>query len=482
MTLLSFGLFLCMFVVIGLLSVLHKKPTGADYLLASHSVKPWLVALSAIATNNSGYMFIGMIGFTYTYGLSSIWLMIGWIVGDFLSSLLVHKKLRVTTEATNKHSFAGALSAWHGADYRRLRLLGGVLTVLFLGTYAAAQLNAGSKALHVLFGWDYGVGAIVGAVIVLLYCFAGGIRASIWTDAAQSLVMIGAMCLMLQVSLERIGGWSAFGVALASVSPAYMAWFPTELSFDGVMGPVLFVLGWLFAGAAVIGQPHIMVRFMAMDDPAHMRRVRLYYYSWFTAFYAVTICVGLAARLLLPETANFDAELALPTLAGQLLPPALTGLVLAGLFAATISTADSQILSCTAAITRDFPFRGLHGYTATKFATAAVTALALAIALGRNESVFSLVLIAWSALASAFGPLMIAYALDQKPGENLAIAMTVVGVATVIVWRYLGWDQSIVYEVMPGMLSGLVTFQIGKMLGFSETVRSAQLEPLGEPR
>jgi sodium/proline symporter len=341
MTLLSFGCFLLVFVAIGLLSVLRRQETGVDYLLCSHSVQPWLVALSAIATNNSGYMFIGMIGFTYTYGLSSIWLMIGWISGDFLASLLVHRKLRVTTEKQSTHSFAGALSTWHGSNYRLLRMLGGTITVLFLGTYAAAQLNAGSKALFVVFGWEYGVGAVVGAVIVLLYCFAGGIRASIWTDAAQSIVMIGAMATMLWMALERIGGWQGFGTALTNVSPQYMDWFPNDLFLAGWAGPVLFVAGWLFAGAAVIGQPHIMVRFMAMDDPDRMWRVRVYYYGWFTAFYAITICVGLAARLLLPETANFDAELALPTLAGQLLPPVLTGLVLAGLFAATISTADS---------------------------------------------------------------------------------------------------------------------------------------------
>ena len=461
MTLLSFAFFLLGFVVIGLLSALRREQTGVDYLLASHSVKPWMVGLSAIATNNSGYMFIGMIGYTYTYGLSSIWLMVGWIVGDFLTSLLVHKKLRVTTEEQRKHSFAGALSAWHGTDYQLLRLLGGILTVLFLGAYAAAQLNAGSKALYVLLDWEYGVGAVVGAVIVLLYCFAGGIRASIWTDAAQSIVMISAMGLMLWVGLREIGGWEAFGESLVAVSPQYMDWFPPDLSIAGIAGPVLFISGWLFAGAAVIGQPHIMVRFMTMDNPEHMWRVRGWYYGWFTAFYAITICVGLAARLLLPVASDFDAELALPTLAGQLLPPVWTGLVLAGLFAATISTADSVILSCTAAVTRDFPYRRFHSYPATKLATVSVTALALAIALSGNESVFSLVLIAWSALASAFGPLLIVYSLNYKPSEGLALTMTLTGVAVVLLWRYFGWDQTIVYEVMPGMLSGLAVFLVG---------------------
>ena len=169
-------------------------------------------------------MFIGMIGFTYTYGLSSVWLMVGWIAGDFLMSLVVHKKLRVTTQQQQVHSFGGALSTWHGVDYRKLRLLSGILTVLLLGTYAAAQLNAGSKALYVLFGWEYGAGAIVGSVIVLLYCFAGGIRASIWTDAAQSAVMIGAMALLLWVALQEIGGWPAIVPALSEVSPDYMNW------------------------------------------------------------------------------------------------------------------------------------------------------------------------------------------------------------------------------------------------------------------
>ncbi len=471
MTLLSFGFFLLLFVLVGLLSARRREPTGVDYLLASQRVKPWLVGLSAVATNNSGYMFIGMIGYTYTSGLSSVWLMVGWIVGDFVTSLLVHRKLRVATEARRQHSFAGVLSAWHGTDYPRLQALGGLLTIVFLGAYAAAQFNAGSKALFVLFGWEYGVGAVVGAVIVLLYCFAGGIRASIWTDAAQSLVMISAMGLMLWVGLRELGGWQAFGAALGDVSPGFMDCFPERAAFGGMVGSVLFVLGWLLAGVAVIGQPHIMVRFMALDDPGQMWRVRCYYYGWYIAFYALTICVGLAARLLLPDTAEFDAELALPTLAGELLPPLLTGLVLAGLFAATISTADSVILSCTAAFTRDFSSHRFRSYAATKLATALVTLLALGIALSRTESVFNLVLIAWSALASAFGPLLLVYALNQKPTEELALAMMLVGIGVVLLWRSLGWHETVVYEVMPGMLSGLALFALGRWLGRSAPAR-----------
>ena len=240
----SFGAFLLLFVIIGILSTLKNRHTSVDYLLAGHSVKPWLVALSAVATNNSGYMFVGMIGYTYSVGLSSVWLMIGWIFGDFLASTFIHKRLRVTTEKERVLSFAGVLSRWHGTDYRILRIVCGIITVAFLGTYAAAQLNAGSKALHVLFDWDYSVGAIIGAVMVLLYCFAGGIRASIWTDAAQSFVMIVAMGLLFFVAVSEIGGVSAFSTGLDNVSPSYMDLFPSNLPFGGIAGPFLFVLGW----------------------------------------------------------------------------------------------------------------------------------------------------------------------------------------------------------------------------------------------
>ncbi|MDD9901466.1 MAG: sodium/proline symporter [Alphaproteobacteria bacterium] len=460
----SFAVFLLLFVLVGVLSARKRKETSMDYLLASHNVKPWLVALSAVATNNSGYMFVGQIGFTYVAGLSSIWLMIGWILGDFLMSFLVHKRLRTASEERNALSFAGVLSQWQGGDYKYVRLLGGIITLAFLSIYAAAQLNAGSKALHVLFGWDYAAGAIIGAVIVLLYCLASGIRASIWTDAAQSFVMIGAMGLMLAMSVSALGGWAHFLAQLDDVSPIYMNWLPQDLPLGGFAGPALFVLGWFFAGIGVIGQPHIMVRFMAMDDPARMRRTRMYYYSWYVLFYLMTIAVALAARILLPAADVFDAELALPSLAQQLLPPVFVGLVLAGLFAATMSTADSQILSCTAALTHDLSGGKLkNSYVANKVATAGVTLFALVVALSDNDSVFALIIFAWSGLAAAFAPLLIVLAFGCRVPQGLAVTMMLSGVSTAVAWQKMGYGD-IIYEAAPGIVAGLLIFGAGKLL------------------
>ncbi|MEM0951912.1 MAG: sodium/proline symporter [Cyanobacteria bacterium P01_H01_bin.74] len=454
----SFLLFLLFFVVIGVLSSLKNKHTTDDYLLAGQNVKPWLVALSAVATNNSGYMFIGMIGYTYTMGISSVWMMIGWVLGDLLASGFIHKRLRIASARENVLSFSSVLSNWHGTDFKWLRLLGGLITIGFLGAYAAAQLNAGSKALHVLFGWDYSLGAIIGAAMVLLYCFSGGIRASIWTDAAQSFVMIFAMGLLLYKSVDITGGFSAFVQALNSVSPSFLSIVPSGLQIAGSIGLGLFIAGWVFAGFGVVGQPHIMVRFMTMDNPNNMGRVRFWYYLWYISFYILTIGTGLAARVLLPEASSFDAELAMPTLAQQILPEALVGLILAGLFAATMSTADSQILSCTASITNDFPIiENNASYLLTKFSTVFVTVTALAIALSGNDSVFSLVMIAWSALASGFAPLLTVYALGGKVSEKTGILMMLSGIIAMLAWRQLGLSETM-YEAAPGIVAGFLPF------------------------
>jgi SSS family transporter len=456
MVLESFLFFLLIFVVIGALSLFASKRNTVDYLLAGQSIKPWLASLSAVATNNSGYMFTGMIGFTYINGLSSIWLMVGWIVGDFIGSISLWRPVRVATEKYDLHSFGGLISRWWGQYYKKLRFISGILILVFLGSYSAAQLNAGSKALHVLLGWDLSTGAWIGAIIVLIYCFAGGIRASIWTDAAQSFVMLLAMPLLMWMTMQHVGGWNAMVAELQNVNDGYMSWFPPGSTF---ISASLFVLGWVFAGFGVVGQPHIMIRYMSVSDPMLMHRVRIYYYSWFTFFYGATIIVGLLARLVVANTAEFDSELALPTMAVELLPDVLVGLVLAGLFAATMSTADSLVLSCSAAISRDFRPDNPSSYKGTKLATLMVIVVALTIALFGNKSVFELVLLSWGLLAAAFAPLMIIYRLGHLPTETHCITVMLSGVGAYLFCHYT-IVSDYVYELMPAMITAFFVYSI----------------------
>lgn len=454
----SFLLFLGLFALIGLSSVLQSRGTKSDYYLASSSVPAPLVGLSAVATNNSGYMFIGVIGYTYATGLASIWLMIGWIIGDFLASTIVHSRLRRRTAHTGEVSFAGVLSRWNGQENKLIQRLIAAITLIFLLAYSSAQLVAGSKALQVLFGWPAWAGAVIGAVLVLLYCFAGGIRASIWTDAAQSFVMVAAMGTLLFAATQAVGGLHGALAKMEQVE-GFMNLFPKEALLPGLWGGILFAVGWGFAGLSVIGQPHIMVRFMTLNDVHKMHVARAWYYLWFIIFYAMATGVGMLSRIYLSDPGTFDAELALPMMALKLLHPFLVGLVLAGVFAATMSTADSLILSCSSALTHDLLPQNIENTKLLKVGTGVITVAALAWALFNKQSVFNMVIMSWSGLASAFAPLLLFLCFGGKPHRTTSIVAILTGLCVAMGWRMLGLN-ALIYEGMPGMLAGLLVLYV----------------------
>ena len=463
----SFLIALLFFVLIGALSAFKKKNTQKDYFVASHNITPLFVALSAVSTNNSGYMFIGHIGLTYFQGLSSIWLMIGWVVGDFIGSLFLYKKLCDITKKNKILSFGGILSKWQGVEYKKLRILIGLITIIFLSAYAGAQFKAGSKALHVLFGWDYSVGSLIACGIVLFYCIAGGMRASIWTDVAQSVVMMGAMMILLVYCIYEAGGLNDFLQAVQGISPTYLFWFPDKEVMNTLWAPFLFVVGWIFSGLATIGQPHVITRFMALDNSKHLNRVRCYYYSWYTLFCLITFGVGIASRVLLPpQGAGFDYELALPILSKLVLPEVLVGIILAGVFSACMSSADAQILCCSSALSKDILPKKMNSYFISKLGTVFIAFLTLLIALYGGKSVLSLILIAWSSLGAAFVPLLLLYSLNVKVSESVAILTMLVSASVTLLWRYLDLNQ-IIFEMAPGVAVGFLFFYLTHKLGFN---------------
>jgi sodium/proline symporter len=455
LTAISFVLILATFLAIGLASARKSSGDRKDYYLASSSVRPWLAGLSAVATNNSGYMFIGVIGFTYQTGLAAIWLMIGWIAGDFIGSTFIHRRLRQVTAATGEASFASVIARWHGETFGVWRRIAAVIMIIFLIAYAGAQVSAGGKALEGVLGIDPRVGAVSVAAMVLIYSIAGGIRASIWTDGAQAIAMVAAMTVLFAAGLVGLGGISGTLEAWRGV-PGFLDMFPDKLLLPGLSGIALFVVGWLFAGFSVVGQPHVMVRFMALDDDRNMIRARAWYYGYFTVFYLLATGVGMLSRIYLPELGSMDPELALPRMAVELLPPVLVGVILAGIFAATMSTADSLVLSCSAAFTHDLAPQRLETALMLKLATAVSVVIALALSLSESRSVFSLVILAWSTLAAAFAPLLSLYALGRRVSETNAIVMLVLGVSIALFWRFgLGWHADI-YEGLPGIMVPLV--------------------------
>jgi sodium/proline symporter len=455
---LTFIIFLALIVSVGIYSATKKQNTTTDYILASREVNPWLTALSAMSTGQSGLLFLGQVGFAYKIGISSIWLVIGWAIGDYLAWLLFFKRLRRVSEATSSDTVSDFLAQNNRGD-RWISIVSGIIIIAFLGSYAASQLVAGSKALNVVFGWNYHLGIILGAAIVIIYCFSGGVRAEIWTDAVQGIIMIGSLLLLLSVAIANCGGFIELWSKLGNIDVKLVNLSPTNLP----LGFIPFFIGWIVAGFGVVGQPHILVRAMAIDSADNVNKAlnNKTLASLTTSFSALGI--GLSSRVLLPDLINGgDPELALPYLAHELLPSLFVGLMLAGVFAATMSTADSQILCCSAALTQDI-FPGLaNSYRWVKLGTLSITIIVLSIALAGDDNVFLLITFSWSALASGLGPLLLLRVLQFPVSTPVALLMMSVGIAFSIAWSLVFKWSDIIYEALPGMSAGLLVYFIAQ--------------------
>lgn len=457
-TIVSFVVMQLLLTAVGLAATFGRRSDAADYLMAGRSVHPWLVALAASSTNNSGFMFIGLIGATYTAGLSAMWLMVGWIAGDYLAWLFINRRLRERSEEVGAASVPSFLSAHPQGAMTAVRVAAALITFAFLGSYAAAQLTAGGKAVQAVFGWPPGTGAIISFVLILAYSFQGGLRASIWANSAQALVMMGTIWMLLCASLTRLGGLGALWTKLAALDPALIDWRPRDAKF----GVAMFIISWIMAGVGVLGQPHLVTLTMSIRDSASLKQARPVYFAFYVLFSAACILAGLCCRALLdvPGAPAFDQELALPRLSLELLPDALVGVVMAGLFSATMSTADTQILCNSAAVSQDLlPGLGRHVFHA-RLVTAAVASVVLVIALTGSQSVFELVTLSWSSLAAALGPLLVLQALRQPLSTPVALAVMLSGLGTALYWRYGLQLSDSLYEVLPGMFAGWLVYLI----------------------
>lgn len=462
----TFVAFLLLFVMVGTLAALRKQNTTTDYLLASRNVNPWLTGLSAMATTQSGFLFAGVVGFSYKLGLASIWFIVSATVGHHISWWLAGKRLRKISAQTDAETFSSFLGKKGG---RAIASVSGIITIAFLGAYAAAQLVAGSKALNVIMGWNYYFGIVLGAFIVIIYCFSGGIRASIWTDAAQACVMIGSLLLLSVVAVASCGGAMELSRKLGVIDPALVSLNPPTLAW----GVLPFAIGWLANGLGVVGQPHIMVRAMAIDSEDNMDLANNVRSICFLVNSLTAMTIGLTGRVLMPELmSGGDPELTLPYLALNLLPVGLTGVMLAGLFAGTISTADSQILSCSATLGRDLFGATGNSYTLAKLWTLLVTILVVAIAILAPDNVFALVMFSWSALASSLGPLLILRVWQKSVTAPVAIAMMLVGIGTALTWIELKLSDG-VNEALPGMAAGMAVYLIAQLLGATRQEKRA---------
>lgn len=459
------------FLAIGWASALWQRGNRQDFYLANQNIHPTAAALSAVSTNLSGFLFIGIIGMTWKLGFFAIFLFLCIMLGNFTSWLLFSKPLRNRWDAhtnkpisfsefivkgwsTKKANTPHSKKLYGTRGQKTLQIILAIITILFLSTYAAGQLNASGKALQALFGWAQWSGVVLTTLVVLGYCLAGGLRATIWTDAAQSIVMFIAMGIMVMFCFEQVAGFSGLYNGLAEIDTQLVKFIP-EQHF-----PIRLIAGFsmFLLGLGVIGQPHIMVRAIALRGAENMGKVRTLYFGYYSLFCSMALFVGLCCKVLLQTEAGFDPELALPTLAMAHLPAVLTGIVLAGIFASTMSTADSQILAVSTTLMEDLlPPKYKHNIWFTKGLTCLVILGVMLIALFATLNVAQLVMFSWAALAVTLGPLIVIRVLNKTIVPAQAVLMVISATFGSYIWLALGLTK-ICSEVLPGLIISAVVY------------------------
>ena len=453
--LLSFVLFMCFFAGVGLASMRVKQDTTDDYLVAGRGMHPALAALSAVSTWNSGYMFIGFIGFIFVQGYSGIWIGLVSTIGQAVAWIWLYKFIQKEGNERGVRSLSSLVSRTTGAPEAKLAA---ILSVVFLAIYAAAQLVAGGVALRAMLGWSEVIGILIGFVLVVAYCYAGGIRASIWTDAAQSCVMIVGSTILCYVAVSEAGGFSGLHRTLESVDPGMVNLFPSDLTF----GVTLWIGAFFLGGLGVAGQPQVVSRVMTLKDDKDRKQAAIWFFVWQTPFIALMFIIGLACRAIFLDLDASDAQDGLPLLAMEVLNPFLAGVILASIFAATMSTADSQVLACTAAITDDVKPDWSQDHKTTKLVTMVVAVFVTLIALGGQQfpgfgdSVFALVVLAVYGLGGIFVPLLLVRMMGYEPDTEHTIWMMVAALSAVIVWSASGYGEDI-FPSIPAMSSAFAT-------------------------
>ncbi len=459
--LLSFSVFVAVFLGVGAFAAKRSAPTDEDYLLGSRSFGTWFVGLSAGATGNSGFIMLGAVGMGYTMGLSGVIMGLAWFLGDLTFWSFFPEKFNRIARDRDCSTIPELLSSGiPGRGSVAIRQLAGVLIVVLIGAYTAAQFSAAAKTLNVFFDLDMNIGIVLSALAILAYCTTGGLRASLWTDVVQAIIMLAITTGMLTVAFIAVGGFDALLEGLNAIDPALTNFTGTFTNWT----LIAFVLGYASAGFGFgISQPQIIVRLLAGRSPEEARKAKWVYVLFIQYTWHCMTLFGMAARLLIPGID--DPEQALPTYAFQNFDPWLVGVVLAGIFSAIASTADSQVLVSSSSLAIDVA-PGFYQKMSARFGvryqqvvTFVVGTLAAVAAIFFSSSIFTLIIFAVSMLASSLGPAMFNVIL-KRPTNTLAIGSCMAaGLVVAVSWRMLGYSETL-NESLPGFVAGLIVHDI----------------------
>mgnify|MGYP001627788597 CR=1 FL=1 len=473
----SLFLYFGLMIAIGLYAMRKSTSSSEDYMLGGRGLSPKVAALSAGASDMSGWLLLGLPGALYVSGLASAWIGIGLFVGAFINWVVVAPRLREqTVHYGNSLTIPSFLANRFPTKALPLRTISAIVIVLFFAVYTASGLVAGGKLFESAFSEiinvpgmsDYAVGIVITLGVVLVYTVVGGFLAVSMTDFVQGCIMMLALIIMPAVVLfgEGGGGFAQASQTLNEVDPTLLSW--TEgLTIIGFLSAVTWGLGYF-------GQPHIIVRFMAVRSVEEVPVARNIGMTWMGISLIGAISLGIFGRAYALRNGLdvADPETIFIILSELLFHPLITGFLYAALLAAVMSTISSQLLVSSSSLTEDF-YRLFLRKEATdrecvnigRVCVVLVGIVAAFIASDPDSQVLGLVSNAWAGFGSAFGPLIILSLMWNQMNGSGAVAGLVVGALTVIIWIALGWNGSFmggpgVYEIIPGFIASWIAIVV----------------------
>lgn len=465
--LIAIAVYLGGMVIIGIICS-KKNENVDDFYLGGRHLGPLVTAMSAEASDMSGWLLMGLPGLVYLCGIAEAsWTAIGLAVGTYFNWLIVAKRLRNYSSRLGAITIPDFFAKRFKDNTNILMIASAALIIIFFIPYTASGFSTCGKLFSSLFGIDYHLAIVISAIVIVLYTAMGGFLAASTTDFVQSIIMSIALVVVLAFGIHVAGGWDAVTENAKSI-PEYLSFTSTTdgagniVSFGGMS--IVSTLAW---GLGYFGMPHILLRFMAIENPDKIKTSRRVASVWVVIAMSVAVIigmVGLAMSKAEPSMVLADSETVIVAISALLSKHGvflalLAGLILAGILASTMSTADSQLLAAASAISQDIMVGAFKLKITSKIKMIAARATVVAIAVlgvifawNPDSSVFRIVSFAWAGFGASFGPLMLFSLFWKRTNKWGAIAGMISGGVTVIVWHYAQGGLFSLYELLPAFI------------------------------
>ena len=456
----------------------EQTSSVGDFYLAGRKLGPFVTAMSAEASDMSSWLLLGIPGLAYLAGIAEAgWTIIGLAVGTYLNWLFVAKKLRRYTEKSNSITLPEFFSNRYGDKRYILTLISAIWIVIFFIPYTASGFAACGKLFNSLFGVDYHAAMIISAIVIMFYTAMGGFLAASTTDFIQSIVMSFALVLILIFGTVKAGGMGAV-MDNAKSLPGYLTLTASHDAVSGGSAPytLLTIFSTLAWGLGYFGMPHILLRFMAIEDDNKLKLSRRVASVWVVISMCAALLIGMVglqmskvgavATLEGSESETIIVKIADLLASNGILAALFAGIVLSGILAATMSTADSQLLAASSSVSNDIlvKFFGIklkekRALLISRLSLVLIAVLAVFLAWNQDSSVFRIVSFAWGGFGGAFGPVVLLALFWRRSNRQGAIAGMLAGGIMIFIWKFgvrpMGGVLDI-YELLPAFLVGLI--------------------------